>query len=246
MHSKKRVFFFSLLFVFLLCFTVSVSAQWNTVNGKKKYYVKSTNSYVKSAWHKIDNKWFYFDKHGYLMTGRIKVGDQYYYCDKTEGKLVSQWKNKRYYGKDGVMATNCWIGDSYVDDSGKIIKGTKNPKNPPSQEDIRLLAAITYLEAGNQSYYGKQCVASVVVNRVKSSKFPNTLKGVLYQSGQFTPAMNGTLDALYKSKKKIPSQCMKAAEEILTRGSVLKGYYFFNNCWGDLKVGDHYFSKSYC
>ena len=208
MQPKKRAFSFSIFFVFLLCFTVSVSAQWKTVNGKRKYYVKETNSYVKSAWYRIDSKWYYFDK-------------------------------------NGVMATNCWIGDSYVGDSGTIVKGKKNPKKLPSKDEIRLLAAITYLEAGNQSYYGKQCVASVVVNRVKSSRFPDTLKGVIYQSGQFTPAINGTLNALYRSKKKIQSQCMKAAEEILTNGSVLKGYYFFNGCYGDKKIGDHYFSKSY-
>lgn len=85
------------------------------------------------------------------------------------------------------MVTSQWVDDSYVNEKGVITRGNKNPKNPPTQEEIRWLSAITYLEAGNQSYYGKKCVASVVMNRVNSKRFPNTIKGVLFQSGQFTP-----------------------------------------------------------
>ena len=194
MQSKKRAFFFSIFFVFLLCFTVSVSAQWKTINGKQKYYVKETNSYVKSAWYRIDSKWYYFDK-------------------------------------NGVMATNCCIGDSYVGDSGTIVKGKKNPKKLPSKDEIRLLAAITYLEAGNQSYYGKQCVASVVVNRVKSSRFPDTLKGVIYQSGQFSPTWNGSLNRVLAKGPSSTAYSVAQAAMGGARHSAVINCYSFRAAW---------------
>ncbi len=298
---KKRRIWSTLVLCFAVCILLSVKGEagWKKFSGgKRKYYVTSTKTYVKGKWYKIKGKWFYFDKNGWQKTGRFRVGNEYYYCYKTTGKVVkkrigdyyygadgaavkncwvgkyyygssgkakygqftlggqtyyckkdtgkvtSLWVDRHYYGKDGVMAVEQWVGDSYVDESGTIIRGNKNPKNPPSKEDIRLLAAITYLEAGNQSYYGKQCVASVVVNRVKSKRFPNTLKGVIYQSGQFQPAsqVKSILNGSKKVPKKIWNSCLKAAEYVLTKGSVLKNYYFFNNFSGKKKIGDHYFS----
>lgn len=202
------------------------------------YYYDKNGVMVKKRW--VGK--YYYGASGKAKYGQFTVNGKTYYCTKEEGKLTEYWKDKHYYGEDGVMATDMWVGDSYVDENGNITKGNKNPKNPPSEKEIRLLGALVYLEAGNQSYYGKKCVASVVVNRINSKKFPNTLTGVIYQSGQFTPAMNGTLDALVKSKKKIQAQSIKAARSVLTDGSVLKGYYYFNTSWGRKKVGDHYFS----
>lgn len=207
-----------------------------------KYYYGADGKMVTDTWVKIGKYKFYFGANGKICYGKIKVDGKYYYCDKKYGMLKSQWKNKNYYGDDGVMATNCWINKSYVNENGKITQGDKNPKNPPSASDIRWLSAITYLEAGNQSYYGKKCVASVVINRVNSKRFPNTIKGVLFQSGQFVPAANGTLSALYYSKRSIQAQSVKAAKYVLEHGSVLKGYYYFNIYGGRKKIGDHYFS----
>ncbi len=62
-----------------------------------------------------------------------------------------------------------------------------------STDDTTLLAALIYCEAGNQSYEGMVAVGAVVVNRVNSSSFPNTISEVIYQSGQFGPASSGAL-----------------------------------------------------
>ncbi len=223
--------------------------------GGKYYYCDKTNGMVTSKrvgnyyYDKngvmVKNRWvknYYYGANGKVKYGQFTVDGKTYYCTKERGKLTNWWQDKHYYGEDGVMATSTWVGDSYVNKNGKITKGNKNPKNPPTEAEVRLLATLVYLEAGNQSYYGKQCVASVVVNRMESSRFPNTLKGVIYQSGQFTPAMNGSLDSLVHSKKTIQAQCVKAARTVLTSGSVLKGYYFFNTYYGSKKIGDHYFS----
>ena len=68
-----------------------------------------------------------------------------------------------------------------------------------SYSDLDLLAAIIWCEAGNQSYDGMVAVGQVVMNRVASSSFPNTISEVLNQPGQFTPASAGTLQAALAS-----------------------------------------------
>lgn len=60
--------------------------------------------------------------------------------------------------------------------------------NSITQAEIDMLASITYLEAGNQSMAGRRAVVEVILNRVMSEEFPDTIEEVLYQKGQFTPA----------------------------------------------------------
>ncbi|MBO6149826.1 MAG: cell wall hydrolase [Clostridium sp.] len=83
-------------------------------------------------------------------------------------------------------------------------------------EEIKLLAAIIEAEAGGEPYEGQIAVGAVVLNRVDSSRFPGSISGVIYQSGQFTPATNGSLaHALSHGPK---SSCVKAAKEALLDG----------------------------
>lgn len=201
------------------------------------YYRSSDGVSVTNSW--VNN--YYYGSDGKCKTGKFTVGGKTYYCRENGGKVKNAWYKKNYYDHNGVMATSQWINDSYVDAKGKIIKGNKNPLNPPTEQEIKLLAAITYLEAGNQSYRGKVAVASVVVNRLQSSRFPDTLRSVIYQSGQFTPAMTGALDRLMNSGKHIQKECVKAAKEVLTEGSKLKGYYFFDQGGVGLQIGAHFF-----
>ena len=63
---------------------------------------------------------------------------------------------------------------------------------PASTTDVALLAAILQCEAG--SYDGMLAVATVIMNRVASPAYPNTLRAVIYQSGQFAPTWNGSLN----------------------------------------------------
>lgn len=66
-------------------------------------------------------------------------------------------------------------------------------------DEVKLLAALIQCEAGNQPYDGKVGVGAVVMNRVKSGAYPSTIYGVIYASGQFTPARNGTVARVYNS-----------------------------------------------
>lgn len=109
------------------------------------------------------------------------------------------------------------------------------------KSNIKLMAAIIYCEAGNQPYEGKVAVGSVVMNRMESSRFPNTLEGVIYQRGQFTPAMTGKLARVLASGS-IPSSCYDAAEDAMNGAKPLGNVLFFNMYHGNIKLGDHYFS----
>lgn len=80
--------------------------------------------------------------------------------------------------------------------------------------DRYLLANLIYCEAGAEPYEGKVAVGSVVINRVLSSKFPNTVVGVIYAPKQFSPAASGRL-ALALEKNKATQQCYQAADEAM-------------------------------
>lgn len=60
-------------------------------------------------------------------------------------------------------------------------------------EDLELLAALIHAEAGNQDMTGKRLVADVVLNRVASPKFPNSIEEVIYDPNQFSPVRDGSL-----------------------------------------------------
>ena len=63
-----------------------------------------------------------------------------------------------------------------------------------SDSDVNLLARLVYGEARGESYTGQIAVASVVLNRVKSSSFPNTIAGVIYQPYAFTAVSDGQIN----------------------------------------------------
>lgn len=81
--------------------------------------------------------------------------------------------------------------------------------------DRYLLANLIYCEAGGEPYAGKLAVGSVVINRVLSSIYPDTVVGVIYQNKQFSPVLNGRL-ALALTYDKANSDCYKAADEAMS------------------------------
>ena len=103
--------------------------------------------------------------------------------------------------------------------------------------DAYLLACLVYSESGNQSYEGQLAVANVVLNRVKSPLFPNTISEVIYQKGQFSPASSGTLASVLASG---PSQTsIKAANDALAGVNNIGNYLFFNGYVDTSKVNSY-------
>lgn len=91
-----------------------------------------------------------------------------------------------------------------------------------TKSELRLLSALIYCEANAEPYAGKLAVGIVVVNRMESKLFPNSIKNVIYQRCQFGPARNGTLKKALKEydNGKFTSAdekaCIKAAKEALS------------------------------
>ena len=88
-------------------------------------------------------------------------------------------------------------------------------------DEVTLLAALIQCEAGNQSYDCQLAVGAVVVNRVKSPSYPNTLVEVIYQKSQFGPASNGALAK--RLNKSISETDMAAASAALNGDSNVGG-----------------------
>ena len=111
----------------------------------------------------------------------------------------------------------------------------------PTDSDQYLLGAIIQCEAGGESYDGKLAVGSVVINRVKSSYFPNSVSGVIYQSGQFSPVASGRL--AYRLEAGVNGSCLQAAQDVLN-GNITVGCLYFRQNNGIIQgtvIGNHVF-----
>ncbi len=141
-------------------------------------------------------------------------------------------------------------GDDGQKNEPSKAKGGKSQKsNKKSQKavkgsaSLRLMSSIINCEAGGEPFQGKIAVGIVIMNRVKSDRYPDTIKKVLYQRGQFSPVRNGMLKkklAEYdagKTRSRQWKSCMKAARKVLSgqraityRGKTknMRGFYFFS------------------
>ena len=113
------------------------------------------------------------------------------------------------------------------------------------QSDIDLLATIVRAEAGNQPLEGKRAVADVILNRVDSDSFPDTIEGVLYQDGQFSCVHDGNFVKALSTKDETDYKAVELELEDRTYDSWVffrtGGYSSYGEPAGI--IGDHYFSK---
>lgn len=235
-----------------------------------RYYVGKTGARLKSTW-KDD---CYLLASGKAAVGLVKVGNYYYYFDpdtykKLTGTSITvkgvtyQLNQKGQASRAGENSS----GSTVVDTAPKTnIKVESTYYSDKYVDDETLLAALIYCEAGNQSYTGKLGVGLVIMNRMKSSRFPSKLREVVYQSRQFAPARDGALTRALKNPARVNADCKKAAAEVMARlrnykkGSstrltingkqVAFSYLFFmtQNAYRSLglsakyrKIGDHVF-----
>lgn len=107
--------------------------------------------------------------------------------------------------------------------------------------DSAMLAAIVECEAGGESYEGQLAVASVVVNRVKSGSFPNTVSGVIYQGGQFSPVASGRFAVVLA--RGASGSCVQAANAALSGNTNISALYFCRASSGvpGTVIGNHVF-----
>ncbi|MCR5459497.1 MAG: cell wall hydrolase [Acetatifactor sp.] len=109
--------------------------------------------------------------------------------------------------------------------------------------DRKLLANIIYCEAGGEPYEGKLAVGAVVINRVLSGRFPDTVKGVIYQKSQFSPVASGRY-ALALASDKANAACYQAADEAMLGVTNVGACVFFRTPIPGLtgiNIGGHVF-----
>ena len=148
---------------------------------------------------------------------------------KAEGEVVSNKKNDKKSVKKADK----------VDKIAKTIQKVKDVIKY-TDEEFKILVCVTFLEAGNQSYKGKLATANAVINRVLSKKFPNSIKGVIYQkyAGRYQFALcapGGKLDQAMRNYGKntgwrdaYEKACIKVCKDALAgKTATDKKYHFF-------------------
>lgn len=166
-----------------------------------------------------------------------------------------EWVCIDYEGKDGYVSSEFVTLDFQID-AGETLEEIKIREEAEREakrhvnygeyttdaDTTLLLAALIHCEAGGESYEGQVAVGAVVMNRVRSKAYPDTIHGVIYASGQFTPAMSGKVNRVLESGKIYPS-CIKAAEEALSGVSNVGDLTHFrrNNGREGLVIGNHVF-----
>lgn len=206
----------------------------------------------------------YIGSKGLYLKGKQTIGGKLYYFDPSTGIMLTNGvkklgANTYYFGADGVGQRSSPYGT--------IVEPTYF--TDPNVDDLKLLSAIIYCEAGNQPYYGQLAVGLVVMNRVNSNLFPSQLKDVIYAKDQFEPARNNWLTKALQGSMPVSESAKKAAEEAMKRAASkdlkitntdtgktvnMKGYLFFmtpgsydrlNLTAKKLVLRDHVFFKTW-
>ena len=131
-----------------------------------------------------------------------------------------------------------------IQEAERIKKETEIKKRDEvdyTTKELKLLACLVHAEAGNQSYEGKLAVANVVLNRMKSKKYPNTIEAVIYQPGQFSVAKSGSLEKQLKNYENYSSKSqqltIKATKAALSGDNNIGNRLYFNAYKAAIKKG---------
>ncbi len=162
---------------------------------------------------------------------------------------VKEFQSKNGLGVDGVVGSQTAeaLGlDIGAGGGGKAKEYAAGSKGVSRNDDINLLAKAITGEARGEPYIGQVAVGAVILNRVKSPSFPNTIAGVIYQPGAFTAVSDGQINMA-------PAEsCIKAARDCLNGWDPAYGALYYWNpvtstskwIWTRkvrLKIGKHWF-----
>lgn len=139
----------------------------------------SSGSQVKTLQQKLKNWGYYTGSVDGIYGAKTKAAVQYF-------------QRKNNLTADGIAGpkTLAALGMSAAS-SGSTSGGSSSSPGSYTNNDVYMLAKLIHSEARGESYTGQVAVGAVVLNRVKSSKFPNTISGVIYQPYAFTAVNDG-------------------------------------------------------
>ena len=172
-----------------------------------------------------------------------------YYSGNIDGIYGTQTVNavKYFQRKNGLTADGI-AGPATLKAMGIMTSSSSSSSSSSYNSNLNLLSRVIYGEARGEPYTGQVAVGAVVMNRIKSSSFPNTLSGVVYQSGAFDAVKDGQVNLTPDSTAR------KAAQDAMNGWDPSYGaIYYFNpstatNKWiwsrpMTVTIGKHRFCK---
>ena len=228
LKNKRKIIFISIIFFVVIGIMFYIFLKNDEVEALSKY--GSRGDEVIQIQTKL-KRWGYYN-------GNI---DGIYGTQTLEA--VKYFQRKNGLAVDGIAGPNTLKAMGIMtSSSGSSSSSSSNSSN------VNLLARLIYGEARGEPYTGQVAVGAVVMNRVKSSSFPNTVSGVIYQSGAFDAVKDGQINLTPDSTAK------KAAQDAINGWDPSYGaIYYFNpstatNKWiwsrpMTVTIGRHRFCK---
>ncbi|MBQ6979780.1 MAG: spore cortex-lytic enzyme [Clostridia bacterium] len=184
-----------------------------------------------------------------VKTIQQKLKNWGYYTGAVDGIFGAKTKAavKYFQQKNGLVADGI-VGAKTLAAMGISSSSDSGATSSYSNSDINLLARLIYGEARGESYVGQVAVGAVVMNRIRSSSFPNTMAGVIYQSYAFTAVADGQINLTPDATAK------KAAQDAMNGWDPTYGaIYYYNpktatSSWifsrqTTITIGNHVFAK---
>ena len=172
-----------------------------------------------------------------------------YYSGSVDGIFgyATERAVKWFQEKNGLTADGV-VGEKTAAALGLRLNSTVSSATKPASGDVYLLAQCIYSESRGEPYKGQVAVGAVVLNRVKSSAFPNSISGVIYQKGAFSAVDDGQINLTPNDT------ALKAAKDAMNGWDPTGGcLYYYNpakttNRWIRsrpivVRIGDHVFCK---
>ncbi len=225
--NKKRLLVIVLLTIFLIIMLVAFF-QTSKVEALSKY--GSRGNEVRTIQEKL-KRWGYYNGNIDGIYGTQTVS------------AVKKFQKKNNLTVDGIAGSKT-LSAMGIYSSGSNSGGSSGSNT----SDVNLLGRIIYGESRGEPYSGQVAVGAVILNRVKSSSFPNTIAGVIYQPGAFDAVSDGQINMTPDSTAK------KAAQDAINGWDPSYGaIYYFNpntatNKWiwsrpMTVTIGRHRFCK---
>ena len=167
---------------------------------------------------------------------------QYDYLDgQADGRYGEATRNAvRRFQRNNGLAVDGRVGPDTAAALGVSLSGGSRSSGGAAgfvSADHRLLSKLVHAEARGESYKGQVAVAAVVLNRVASASFPNTISGVIYQSGAFSCVDNGSINCTPDSS------CIRAALDAINGWDPTGGCLYYYNA-KTARRGDWVFSRT--
>lgn len=171
-----------------------------------------------------------------------------YYSGNVDGIYGSQTLSAvKYFQRKNGLTVDGIAGPATLKALG-IMNSSNSSSGTSNNNNLYLLSKVVYSEARGEPYKGQVAVAAVVLNRMASSKFPNTMAGVVYQAGAFTAVADGQINL------EPDATARKAAQDAINGWDPTSGclYYFNPNTatsswiWSRpqvITIGKHIFCK---